>query len=81
MERGKVSKGRNPETGENHRPELVRLTIPRRVYTASHFDHVAEGITRLVQQRDRISGLELTYEPKVLRFFQGRFEPKEERTF
>ena len=45
------------------------MTIPRRVYTASHFDHVAEGITRLFQQRDRISGLELTYEPKEERTF------------
>lgn len=83
MERGNVSKGRNPETGENYRPELelVRLTIPRRVYTDSHFDFVAEGIQHLWQQREKISGLEFTYEPKVLRFFQGRFSPKQDWEF
>jgi tyrosine phenol-lyase len=77
MERGNVSKGRNPETGENYRPalELVRMTIPRRVYSNSHFDFVVEGMKRLWNQRDQIRGLRLTYEPKVLRFFQGRFEP------
>jgi tyrosine phenol-lyase len=77
MERGNVSKGRNPETGENYRPalELVRMTIPRRVYSNSHFDFVVEGMKRLWHQRDQIRGLRITYEPKVLRFFQGRFEP------
>jgi len=77
MERGNVSKGRNPETGENYRPalELVRCTIPRRVYSNSHIDYVVEGIKRLYKIRDRISGLRFTYEPKVLRFFQGRFKP------
>jgi tyrosine phenol-lyase len=83
MERGNVSKGRNPETGENYRPalELVRLTIPRRVYSNSHFDFVVDGIKRLWNQRSEITGLEFTYEPKVLRFFQGRFEPKQAWTF
>lgn len=76
MERGNVSKGRNPETGENYRPalELVRLTIPRRVYTRDHMKAVAEGIIRLYEKRHTIKGLRLTYEPKQLRFFQGRFE-------
>ncbi len=83
MERGNVSKGRNPETGENYRPdlELVRLTIPRRVYSNSHFDYVVEGISRLWADREKISGLKFIYEPKVLRFFQGRFEPKCKWTF
>jgi tyrosine phenol-lyase len=77
MERGNVSKGRNPATGENYRPdlELVRCTIPRRVYSNSHIDYVVEGIKRLYDIRDQISGLRFVYEPKVLRFFQGRFEP------
>jgi len=77
MERGNVSKGRDPETGENYRPalELVRCTIPRRVYSNSHIDYVVEGIKRLYEIRDQISGLRFIYEPKVLRFFQGRFEP------
>jgi tyrosine phenol-lyase len=76
MERGNVSKGRNPETGENYRPalELVRLTIPRRVYTRDHMKAVAEGIIRLYEKRHTIKGLRFTYEPDKLRFFQGRFE-------
>jgi len=76
MERGNVSKGRNPETGENYRPalELVRLTIPRRVYTNDHMKAVAEGIIRLYNKRDSIKGLKFTYEPDKLRFFQSRFE-------
>jgi len=83
MERGNVSKGRNPKTGENYRPklELVRLTIPRRVYSNSHFDFVVDGIKRLWNVRERISGLTMTYEPKVLRFFQGRFETREKWDF
>ena len=77
MERGNVSKGRNPETGENYRPklELVRLTIPRRVYTDDHMRAVAEGIRRVWERRHEIRGLRFTYEPARLRFFQGRFEP------
>ena len=77
MERGNVSKGRDPKTGENHRPalELVRCTIPRRVYSNSHFDYVVEGIKNLYEQRETFCGLRFVYEPKVLRFFQGRFEP------
>ena len=79
MERGNVSKGRNPETGENYRPalELVRLTIPRRVYTRDHMRAVADGIIRLYERRDEIQGLRFVYEPDKLRFFQGRFEPME----
>ena len=77
MERGVVSAGRNPETGENYNPklELVRLTIPRRVYTQSHMDYTAEGIINLYQKRDQVKGLKFVFEPKQLRFFQARFEP------
>jgi tyrosine phenol-lyase len=76
MERGNVSKGRDPSTGQNYRPalELVRLTIPRRVYTNDHMRAVAEGIIRLHGRRDSIRGLKFAYEPAKLRFFQGRFE-------
>ncbi len=76
MERGNVSKGRNPETGENYRPalELVRLTLPRRVYTNDHMRAVADGIIRLYARREEIRGLRFVYEPGKLRFFQGRFE-------
>ena len=77
MERGNVSKDRNPETGENYRPklELVRLTIPRRVYTNDHMRAVADGIIRLYRRRGEITGLRFVYEPQQLRFFQARFEP------
>jgi tyrosine phenol-lyase len=77
MERGNVSAGRNPENGENRRPalELVRLTLPRRVYTQAHMDVVAESVVRVFARRERIKGLKMTYEPEYLRFFQARFEP------
>ena len=77
MERGNVSAGRNPETGKNRLPalELVRLTLPRRVYTQAHMDVVAESVERVYQRRDSIKGLEMVYEPDYLRFFQARFKP------
>lgn len=77
MERGNVSAGRDPESNENRRPklELVRLTIPRRVYTQSHMDYAAEGIIKLYKNRKKIKGLKFVFEPKQLRFFQARFEP------
>ncbi len=77
MERGIVSAGRDAATGENRHPnlELVRLTIPRRVYTQSHMDVVAESVIEVYEQRDTIGGLRFTYEPEELRFFQARFEP------
>jgi tyrosine phenol-lyase len=76
MERGNVSKGRNPETGGNYRPalELVRLTIPRRAYTNDHMKAVADAVIRVWERRDSIKGLKFVYEPDKLRFFQGRFE-------
>lgn len=77
MERGIVSAGRNSQTGEHHYPklELVRLTIPRRVYTYAHMDVVAEAVIELYKMRDTIPGLKMVYEPPVLRFFTARFEP------
>src|SRR5579872_64456 len=77
MERGAVSAGRDPETGENHYPrlELVRMTIPRRVYTQAHMDVVAESVEAVYDEREVIEGLAFTYEPKELRFFQARFAP------
>lgn len=77
MERGVVSAGRNKQTGEHNYPklELVRLTIPRRVYTQAHMDVVVESILEVYDQRSRIKGLEMVFEPKYLRFFQARFEP------
>ena len=76
MERGVVSAGRDPETAEHHYPdlELVRLTIPRRVYTQAHMDVVAESVEAVYQQRENITGLQFDYEPEYLRFFQSRFK-------
>ncbi|MBW4615955.1 MAG: tyrosine phenol-lyase [Desmonostoc vinosum HA7617-LM4] len=76
MERGIVSAGRNKETGDNYYPELelVRLTIPRRVYTQAHMDLTAEAVEEVYYNRDRLGGLKMVYEPKYLRFFQARFE-------
>ena len=75
MERGAVSAGRDPLTGDERYPnlELVRLTIPRRVYTQAHMDVVAESVYCVYEERERIRGLEMVYEPKLLRFFQARF--------
>ena len=77
MERGIVSAGRDPQSGENRKPELelVRLTLPQRVYTQSHLDYVEEGIIELYKNREKIKGLRFVFEPKALRFFQARFEP------
>ena len=79
MERGNVSAGRDPATGENRRPplELVRLTLPRRVYTQAHMDVVVEAVARVYQRRNEIRGLKMAYEPEYLRFFQARFKPLE----
>jgi tyrosine phenol-lyase len=76
MERGVVSAGRNPETGEHNYPklELVRLTIPRRVYTQAHMDVVAESVDEVYRNANQIKGLKFVYEPEYLRFFQSRFE-------
>ncbi|MBI4669018.1 MAG: tyrosine phenol-lyase [Elusimicrobia bacterium] len=77
MERGIVSAGRDPQTGKNRKPalELVRITLPRRVYTQTHLDYVAEHIGLLYKNRKQAKGLEFVYEPKYLRFFQARFKP------
>ncbi len=77
MERGAVSAGRD-KRGREYRPklELVRLAIPRRVYTQAHMDVVAESVYFVHQERDKIRGLKMVYEPRYLRFFQARFEPR-----
>ena len=76
MERGNVSAGRDPKTGKNRCPELelVRLTIPRRVYTQSHMDVVSYSIKSLYEKRDNVRGLRFVFEPKDLRFFLAKFE-------
>jgi tyrosine phenol-lyase len=78
MERGIVSAGRNAKTGDHYYPklELVRLTIPRRVYTQAHMDVIAESVARVYQRRNTIKGLDMIFEPKYLRFFQARFKKR-----
>jgi tyrosine phenol-lyase len=75
MERGIVSAGRKAN-GENYYPklELVRFTIPRRVYTQAHMDVIAESAAAVYERRNSIKGLKMVYEPKYLRFFQAKFE-------
>ena len=75
MERGIVSAGRKAN-GDNYYPklELVRFTIPRRVYTQAHMDVIAESTAAVFERRKSIKGLKMIYEPKYLRFFQAKFE-------
>ena len=76
MERGVVSAGRDPATGDHRYPklELVRLTIPRRVYTQAHIDVTAEAVEEVWWNAAKATGLRMVYEQKYLRFFQARFE-------
>lgn len=76
MERGVVSAGRDPETGDHKYTELelVRLTFPRRVYTQAHIDVTVEAVASVYERRRKIKGLKMVFEPKYLRFFQARFE-------
>jgi len=77
MERGIVSAGRDPKTGDHRYPalELTRLAIPRRVYTQAHMDVAAESVKAVYDARQQTRGLKMVYEPRFLRFFQARFEP------
>ncbi|MEN3015105.1 MAG: tryptophanase [bacterium] len=77
MERGIVSAGRDPKTGKHKYPELelVRITIPRRVYSKEHMEYTCQVIKSVYDIRHEISGLNIVYEPPFLRFFTIRFEP------
>ena len=76
VEIGTVMFGADPHTGEEHpaRLELLRLAIPRRVYTQSHMDYVLEAIGLVWQRRDSIRGMKIVKAPKFLRHFTARFE-------
>jgi tryptophanase len=76
VEIGTVLADRDPVTGNNRPPkmELVRLTIPRRVYTDNHLNYVKEVVVNLYNRRDTIRGLEFTFEPEILRHFRARFK-------
>jgi tryptophanase len=67
----------DPETQKWHYPklELLRLAIPRRTYTQSHMDYVADTMTKIKTRADTIRGYKFTYAPELLRHFTARFEP------
>ncbi len=67
----------DPDTGEMIYPqlELVRLAIPRRVYTQSHIDYVVNTLASLAKHPEKLRGYRLTYAPPLLRHFTARFEP------
>jgi tryptophanase len=67
----------DPETGEMIYPrlELVRLAIPRRVYTRSHFDYIAETVGKIALRRAELRGYKFTYAPDLLRHFTAKFAP------
>jgi tryptophanase len=68
---------RDLKTGEMVYPalELLRLAIPRRVYTQTHLDYVVDSLVKIRDRREELRGLRITYEPAVLRHFTARFEP------
>jgi tryptophanase len=77
VELGACAFGRIDETtGETIYPELelVRLAVPRRVYTDRHMAYVAQAFGRIADRREGIGGLRLVYEAPVLRHFTARFE-------
>jgi tryptophanase len=61
--------------GDQARHELLRLAIPRRVYTQSHVDYLVEAILEVNERRDHIRGFKIVSEPQFLRHFTARFEP------
>ncbi|MCF6268771.1 MAG: tryptophanase [Melioribacteraceae bacterium] len=77
VEIGSVMFGKYDENGNHVAPamELVRFAIPRRVYTQSHIDYVAEVVIEVFQNREKLKGLEFTYEAPMLRHFTAKFKP------
>ena len=76
MERGSISNQRDEEGNETYADmELLRLAVPRRVFTLSQIKYVIDRLTWLHHHRHLIGGLRFVYEPPVLRFFMGGLEP------
>jgi tyrosine phenol-lyase len=76
VEIGTVMFGLQPDGSEKPGPmDLVRLAIPRRVYTQSHIDYVAEAVLEVASQRDRLRGYRMDFAPRVLRHFTATFKP------
>ncbi|MGB7983944.1 MAG: tryptophanase [Terracidiphilus sp.] len=77
MERGTISMDRDEQGNDVPSDiELLRLAVPRRVFTMSHFLYATDRIKWLLEHRDLIGGLEFDEEPPILRFFGGRLKPK-----
>lgn len=76
VEIGSVMFGKKDAKGEHIAPpmELVRLAIPRRVYTKSHMEYIAEAVTEVYKNRDNLKGLEITWEAPFLRHFTAKFD-------
>jgi tryptophanase len=55
--------------------DLVRLAMPRRVYTQSHADYIVEVFEEVARRRDRLRGMRIVEQPERLRHFTARFEP------
>jgi len=77
VEIGSVMAGRDPISGENRHPtyELVRLAVPRRVYTSRQLEHAADAAGEVLADAHAVAGLELTSEAPVLRHFTAKFRP------
>jgi tryptophanase len=76
MERGTLSEDRAPDGSDRlAEMELLRLAVPKRVFTLSQIKYVADRMTWLYENRQLIGGLTFTFEPKILRFFFGRLQP------
>ncbi len=74
--------GRQPDGGERPAPmELVRLAFPRRVYTQTHVDYLAEVLLYAFEHRQRIGGVRIVEQPPALRHFTARFAPVGRRLF
>lgn len=77
MERGTISEERNPDGSDHYsNMELLRLALPRRVFTMSQVDYAVDRLKWLYENRKLIGGLEFVEEPKILRFFFGKLEAK-----